>query len=242
MCVYTYINWLHGSLRDYRWSSVCVYFLQCSCLENPRDREAWWASVYGVAQSRTRLKWLSSSSSSSNVWVWYFYSGIKSSATLIWYLLSPSFYRCGNRLKKENKNSVSFSTWRLILSLTHSRCSVNGHWMKRDILLIPVQGFPLKSVWLQHSCCSQYHMMKEEGILFFFPTLIINQWDINICILSVNKTYVYCYYFGKHPNIKACFLVQNITSTSLTGYHTYMVGQAFSALNKWNIFAPDSKQ
>ena len=36
--------------------------LQCSCLENPRDGGAWWASVYGVAQSRTRLKQLSSSS------------------------------------------------------------------------------------------------------------------------------------------------------------------------------------
>ena len=35
---------------------------QCSCLENPRDRGAWWASVYGVAQSQTRLKRLSSSS------------------------------------------------------------------------------------------------------------------------------------------------------------------------------------
>ena len=32
--------------------------LQCSCLENPRDRGAWWATIYGVAQSRTRLKWL----------------------------------------------------------------------------------------------------------------------------------------------------------------------------------------
>ena len=30
--------------------------LQCSCLENPRDRGAWWAAVYGVAQSWTRLK------------------------------------------------------------------------------------------------------------------------------------------------------------------------------------------
>ena len=39
--------------------------LQCSCLENPRDGGAWWAAVYGVAQSRTRLKRLSSSSSSS---------------------------------------------------------------------------------------------------------------------------------------------------------------------------------
>ena len=37
--------------------------LQCSCLENPRDGEVWWAAVYGVAQSRTRLKRLSSSSS-----------------------------------------------------------------------------------------------------------------------------------------------------------------------------------
>ena len=37
--------------------------LQCSCLENPRDGEAWWAAVYGVAQSWTRLKRLSSSSS-----------------------------------------------------------------------------------------------------------------------------------------------------------------------------------
>ena len=36
--------------------------LQCSCLENPRDGGAWWAAIYGVAQSRTRLKWRSSSS------------------------------------------------------------------------------------------------------------------------------------------------------------------------------------
>ena len=34
--------------------------LQCSCLENPRDRGAWWAAVYRVAQSRTWLKWCSS--------------------------------------------------------------------------------------------------------------------------------------------------------------------------------------
>ena len=40
--------------------------LQCSCLENPRDGEAWWAAVYGVTQSWTRLKRLSSSS---NRWI-----------------------------------------------------------------------------------------------------------------------------------------------------------------------------
>ena len=37
--------------------------LQCSCLENPRDADAWWAAGSGVAQIRTRLKQLSSSSS-----------------------------------------------------------------------------------------------------------------------------------------------------------------------------------
>ena len=41
--------------------------LQCSCLENPRDRGAWWAAIYGVTLSRTRLKRLSSSSNLTTV-------------------------------------------------------------------------------------------------------------------------------------------------------------------------------
>ena len=36
--------------------------LQYSFVENPMDRGAWWAAIYGVLQSRTRLKQLSSSS------------------------------------------------------------------------------------------------------------------------------------------------------------------------------------
>ena len=60
-----------GSLRvGHDWATSLSHIgegngnpLQCSCLENPRDRGAWWAAVYGVAQSRTRLKWLSSGSS-----------------------------------------------------------------------------------------------------------------------------------------------------------------------------------
>ena len=57
-------EWLH-----FHFSLSCIGEgngnpLQCSCLENPRDRGAYWAAVYGVAQSRTQLKQLSSSSSS----------------------------------------------------------------------------------------------------------------------------------------------------------------------------------
>ena len=55
-------EWLH-----FHFSLSCIGEgngnpLQCSCLENPKDGGAWWAAVYGVAKSRTWLKWLSSSS------------------------------------------------------------------------------------------------------------------------------------------------------------------------------------
>ena len=51
---------------DFHFSLSCIGEgngnpLQCSCLENLRDGGAWWAAVYGVTQSWTRLKWLSSS-------------------------------------------------------------------------------------------------------------------------------------------------------------------------------------
>ena len=60
-------EWLH-----FHFSLSCIGEgngnpLQCSCLENPRDAGAWWAAVYGVTQSQTRLKWLSSSSSIGNI-------------------------------------------------------------------------------------------------------------------------------------------------------------------------------
>ena len=60
-------------LRDFTFTLLLSWIgegngnpLQCSCLENSRGGEAWWAAVYGVAQSRIRLKRLSSSSSSSS--------------------------------------------------------------------------------------------------------------------------------------------------------------------------------
>ena len=58
--------------------------LQCSCLEHPRDGGAWWAAVYGVAQSQTWLKLLSSSSninmdlSTGQTGEWHFIVPLKS--------------------------------------------------------------------------------------------------------------------------------------------------------------------
>ena len=62
-----------GSLRErlhFHFSLSCIGEgngnpLQCSCLENPGGGGVWWADVYGVTQSRTWLKWLSSSSTES---------------------------------------------------------------------------------------------------------------------------------------------------------------------------------
>ena len=54
-------EWFHFSLSHIEEGNGNP--LQYSCLENPRDRGTWWAAIYGVAQSRTWLKWLSSSSS-----------------------------------------------------------------------------------------------------------------------------------------------------------------------------------
>ena len=54
-----------GGREDPEGGDICILIadgspLQCSCLENPGDGGAWWAAVYGVAQSWTRLKQLSS--------------------------------------------------------------------------------------------------------------------------------------------------------------------------------------
>ena len=76
--VYILYSYLYFLFKEKIYSPISIYMyvewlwlgegngnpLQCSCLENPRDRGVWWAAVYGVTQSRTRLKWLSSSSGS----------------------------------------------------------------------------------------------------------------------------------------------------------------------------------
>ena len=68
--------------------------LQCSCLENPRDGGAWWAALYGVAKSWTRLKQLSSSSSSITLTVGFDMENLWKAhlpqATLTWWGQPPN--------------------------------------------------------------------------------------------------------------------------------------------------------
>ena len=70
--------------------------LQCSCLENTRDREAWWAVVYRVAQSWTRLKRLSSSSSNP-LWAGSMHSGLVQRNDLCITYILLSFQHVANK-------------------------------------------------------------------------------------------------------------------------------------------------
>ena len=62
LSLFTFMHWRR------KWQPTPAF-----CLENPRDGGAWWAAVYGVAQSRTRLKWLSSSSIPFYIYIYMYY-------------------------------------------------------------------------------------------------------------------------------------------------------------------------
>ena len=97
-------DWLH-----FDFSFSCIGEgngnpLQCSCLENPRDGGAWWAAVCGVAQSRIRLKWLSSS----NLWASWAWRPSHSALTT-WYVMQ--FLKCSWNLYLLNKLKNFMSKW-----------------------------------------------------------------------------------------------------------------------------------
>ena len=109
------------------WGRCCVWLhfhfslsckgngnpFQCSCLENPRDGGARWAAVYGVTQSRTRLKRLSSSSSSSSVRFWW--------RAIFWPRCYNIYWAVISKLSaSQHVPYVSVKPWNIILSFTHS--------------------------------------------------------------------------------------------------------------------------
>ena len=117
--------------------------LQCSCLENPRDGGAWWAAVYGVAQSRTRLKRLS--------------SGIL--AELVHFAIHLKLTQCSKlTIIKTNftllQTQVStFLVWHL--SWTWVSCStshsVASSFTKMNITLVSTYKDVLKTSWMNMS-------------------------------------------------------------------------------------------
>ena len=111
--------------------------LQCSCLENPRDRGVWWAAVYGVTQSRTRLKRLSSSSS---IWPHRVFScGMQDLHCAIWDLsLLLSGFSLVGALGMQDLSSLT----RNLSPALEGRFLTTGPPGKSLILFFQSQNFP----------------------------------------------------------------------------------------------------
>ena len=178
--------------------------LQCSCLENPRDGAAWWAAVYGVAQSRTRLKRLSSSSSSSS----YYATGLpwwlrcKESACNTGYLGSiPGSGRLpgeGNRYPFQNsclENPMNRGAWwATVHRVAKKRLSTHARRRPHTYLLIKSsslkQGWPLPvyflGLWWGITGEDTYEVIFLNLYLIFNCSIItILSWFL-LCI-SVNQ-------------------------------------------------------
>ena len=125
--------------------------LQCSCLKSPRDRGAWWVAVYGVAQSWTRLKWLSSSSrvltKSLNL------LGLELQSYLLWgglllksllssFRLSALFLRVAFSLA-QNKSSLLAKGW--LSQLSHLRVNLCSFWSPPSLSLYSYTPPPISS-------------------------------------------------------------------------------------------------
>ena len=133
---------------------------QCSCLENPRDGGAWWAAFYGVTQSQTRLKWLSSSSSSrgTTALIWLKWSSPKSRVSsetgwveIQWYLGTESKVRLDHRWSWDRSGNWAL-LWKRLSDWTFwvfSSCAVWwGHWLflRSSHFIILASPFPLTKV------------------------------------------------------------------------------------------------
>ena len=111
--------------------------LQCSCLENPRDGGAWWAAVYGVAQSWTRLEWLSSSSSSSSssryrIDEWDYPCLVHTTLLVLVLLKRVSWSSKGKALGKSTSTPVQFRLRETHKETELLRPSINSmtHWKR----------------------------------------------------------------------------------------------------------------
>ena len=104
--------------------------LQCSCLENPRDAGAWRAAVYGVTQSQTRLKRLSSSSRVPLIWIGssYFLPILPLGFQIILLIYSRTLFRASQVVLVVKNPQANAGNIRQVGSLPESgRSSREGH-------------------------------------------------------------------------------------------------------------------
>ena len=127
--------------------------LQCSCLENPRDRKPWWASVYGVAQSRTQLKRLSSSSSNE-------YTGE------FWSFNLYAVQCCAYQLTINSFKLAKVTIYREVMCIFREG---NGTQLQYSWLENPVDG----GAWWAavHGVTKSWTRLRDFTFTFHFPAL-----------------------------------------------------------------------
>ena len=151
--------------------------LQCSCLENPRDGGAWWAAVYGVAHSRTRLKRLSSSCSSPPLSIpassnqqmarqtpsCSLYYGCKSGLrTPVQRRFSLELARCSNSISHSNKLYLSFV-------LSHIWKFFSNPCADHDVFGGPYRELRWPTSFLKRTLCQEASAVEAIGE--FWPGL-----------------------------------------------------------------------
>ena len=125
-------------------STSCSQFPQeLSYLENPRDGGPWWAAIYGVAQSQTRLKRLSSSSNSTNTK--HLRAGSSGSLRHFWlFNLQPNLHiqREVGVPSLSHPQRISVRQLRFIFQLTEMHASQGwGVGLFCSLLMFPASGF-----------------------------------------------------------------------------------------------------
>ena len=136
---------------DFHFSLSCIGEgsgnpLQYSCLENPRDGGAWWAAVYGVAQSWTRLKLLSSSSSSrDNVWGLQFLCVLTNTCYCLSFYIAVLECEVGISLWFW----FAFLQWLMMLSIfSRAYCAFLIFFGKIPSVIWSTKLLPVDEVWL----------------------------------------------------------------------------------------------
>ena len=142
--------------------------LQCSCLENPRDGGAWWAAVYRVAQSQTRLKWLNSSSSSGFC---YTLTWISNGCTCVPHPEPPS-HLPPHRIPQGHPRTPALSTLSHVLNLDWQSTShmiiYKFQWYSLKSSQLRPQSPKDSSIYLCLFCCLAYRVVVTIFLNFIY--------------------------------------------------------------------------